>query len=51
MKKELVLFLDFDGDLHHFFQVKEATNDENALFYYVLASNNFVKILNQHFDV
>lgn len=51
MKKELVLFLDFDGVLHHFFPVKEATNDENSLFYYVPAFNNFVKILNQHFDV
>ena len=51
MKKELVLFLDFDGVLHHFFPVKEATDDENSLFYYVPAFNNFTKILNQHFDV
>lgn len=51
MKKDLVLFLDFDGVLHHFFPLKEATDEENSLFYYVPYFNNFVKTLNQHFNL
>lgn len=51
MKEDLVLFLDFDGVLHHFFPVKEATDEENSLFYYVPQFNNFVKLLCEKFNV
>lgn len=51
MKKELVIFLDFDGVLHHFFPVKEASDEQNSLFHYVPVFNNFVKSLKNDFEV
>lgn len=51
MKEELVVFLDFDGVLHHFFPIKEATDEQNSLFHYVPVFNDFIKSLGNHFDV
>lgn len=51
MKKDLVIFLDFDGVLHHFFPKKDATDEENKFFYYLPYLNKFVEQIFPYYDV
>lgn len=51
MKKDLVIFLDFDGVLHHFFPKADATDEENQFFYYLPYLNKFVEQICPYYDV
>ena len=51
MKEELVVFLDFDGVLHHFFPIKEATDEQSPLSHYAPVFKDFIKSLGNHFDI
>lgn len=51
MKKDLVIFLDFDGVLHHFFPKADATDEENQFFYYLPYLNKFVEQIFPYYDV
>lgn len=51
MQKELVIFLDFDGVLHHIFPVKGNTDQENEMFHYVDYLEKAMKVLSDKFDL
>lgn len=51
MKKELVIFLDFDGVLHHIFPVIGNTERENEMFYYVDNLETSIKKLSEEFNI
>lgn len=44
MKKKVVVFLDFDGVLHHYFPKSENTDLQNSHFYYL---KNFEDVINE----
>lgn len=47
MNKKVVLFLDFDGVLHHYFPLSENSELQNSKFYYL---NNFETIIREFKD-
>ena len=51
MKKELVLFLDFDGVFHHIFPLKNQTDEQNSLFYYTSNVEKACSTLKESFDL
>lgn len=47
MNKKVVLFLDFDGVLHHYFPLSENSELQNSKFYYL---NNFESVIREFKD-
>lgn len=43
IKKECVLFLDFDGVLHFFFPEEDSTDEENQFFYFIPQFERFIR--------
>jgi hypothetical protein len=43
IKKECVLFLDFDGVLHFFFPEENSTDEENQFFYFIPQFERFIR--------
>lgn len=49
MRQSMLVFLDFDGVLHHFFPLSSSGDEENQLFYYL---PKFEEVARQHdFDI
>lgn len=51
MKKDLLIFLDFDGVLHHIFPLKDNTDQQNEKFHFVDNFEETIKKLTKDFDV
>lgn len=51
MKKDLVIFLDFDGVLHHIFPLKENTDQQNEKFHYIDNFEKTIEKLKHDFNV
>lgn len=50
IKKECVLFLDFDGVLHFFWPQDDSTDEENQFFYFVPQFERFIRSFSDTVD-
>lgn len=50
-KKEVVLFLDFDGVFHYFWPEPEASDAENSFFYFVPAFETVIRQFTDQIDI
>lgn len=50
IKKECVLFLDFDGVLHFFWPQDDSTDEENQFFYFVPQFERFIRSFSDTID-
>lgn len=51
MKPKIVLFLDFDGVLHHYFPVPDKSEEENKHFYYLSNFESLIREIQTELDI